>query len=249
MKSFLIPALAVGAIVAATSQAQAATIKPTPIIIDTFGTAAFTIDQSTVPARNTAIATQQSPTGIVGGERKTTFNVLKNNSQNAAISKVRDGQFVIDTGANVQTSTSLLWDGTDVRNPRTGNMVAPGLNLDLTAENKLDSFRLNLADIDQYTNIKLTVVDKNKKSAFLQKSNLTQGNTYFDFNAFSQAIDFTKVFSVKLDITSPRAIDLEMNFLQADVNPKGVPEPLTMLGSAAAIGFGAAFRRKYKKKA
>ncbi|PSB05247.1 PEP-CTERM sorting domain-containing protein [Merismopedia glauca] len=244
MKRFLIPALAVGVVLATTSQSQAASLTPpTPLVLDTFDTGNFRLDKSAGTTTGT-FSTTQTGSGILGTERRVQFTISNHPDNRSAIVEVRDGEFTLDTGPNVLTSVLMTWDGI-------GN---GSLNKDLTTGG-LDAFRVGITDIDQDANLKFTVTDTLGRSSFLTKNNLGFGDSFFNFADFvavgtNPSADFTSVKSVKLQVTSPTAIDMQLQFLEAaKVPPATVPEPFTMLGSVAALGFGAAFRRKYQKKA
>jgi hypothetical protein len=240
MKRLLLPALAIGVVLAGTSQAQAATIVPPPIVLDTFDTDGPLIDKSAGTTIGTFSAVKAGP-GILGGERKVDFKITTHPNNRTAIAGVTEGQFILDTGPSVLTSASITWDGIGTA----GLSNNPSLGVDLTQQGAFEVFKLGIVDVDQYTNLKFTVIDKSGRTSTLTKNNLEAGPVNFNFADFLGTADFTNAYSVQLGVTSPRAIDLQIDFLEATV----VPEPFTILGSVAALGFGTAFRRKYKKKA
>jgi hypothetical protein len=244
MKRLLIPALAVGAIVAGTSQAQAINLTPPPITLDTFNTGTFIIDKSAGKTTGRFIGTQ-SGSGILGGERDVAFTISKHTiPERSAIAQVTDGDFLLDLGPGVKTTALITWNGADVINNK-GKLVPVGLNTNLT-QGGLDTFKLGIELIDQFANLTFTVTDRKKQVSTLTKTGLQAGNQFFEFKDFIGNADFKDVYAVKLFIDTPMSADLQLNFLQS---AKKVPEPLTILGSIAALGFGAAFRRKYQKKA
>jgi len=78
---------------------------------------------------------------------------------------------------------------------------------------------------------------------------------------FEDGVDTAQVFNfntttaqfIRMDITdsyisSNEAGIGEVAFRTADVTPEPVPEPMTIFGSATALGFGALFNRKNSKK-
>jgi hypothetical protein len=234
IKHTLVTALTLAILAAGASGAKAAQIT-----LDTFDVAGPSIDKSGTSAVGTGtFSGTQVGTGILGGERKIDFTVISRPSSNrSALAEVSGGQFVLDTGPSVLTGTLLTWDG----------IGTSGLNTNLTQDG-LDAFRLAIVSIDQVANLTFTVRDNLGNTSSLTRSNLVAGPAIFNFANFTGNANFSNAFSVTLNITAPQAIDLTLDILEVtDETPNTVPEPLTLLGSAAAVGFGALLRRKQTK--
>jgi hypothetical protein len=237
LKRVLIPVLAVGVALVGTSQAQAVTFKPrTVAVLDTFQAGTFTIDKSAGNTRGSFNATQTGPVSeIRGGERDVNFTILQHSIANrSAIAQVVNGDFLLDLGPGVKSTATLTWDG----------VGTSGLNTDLT-QGDVDRFALGIDLIDQFANLTFTVTDNQNRVSTLTRNGLQAGLEAFKFNDFIGSADFKAVRSVNLFIDTPTAADLQLEFFKAT----SVPEPFTIIGSVAALGFGASFRRKFKKKA
>jgi hypothetical protein len=243
MKRILISALAIGAVLAGTSQAQAASL--TTLRLDDFDTADQNIDfsgykvvpDSTFPVKEHWEAATGS--GILGSQRELYFRVNQNKNKNSASAKIGWGDFNLSQGSGVSTFFTLKWDGLGT------DEGAVGLNQDFSA---FDRLALNIKTIDLTANLALAMTDSSGNTAWQSQNGLSAGIANFnfaDFNGFSN-FDLANVKSVSLYLSSEKATDLQLDFIEAR---SAVPEPFTMLGSVAAVGFGAAFRRKYKKKA
>jgi hypothetical protein len=77
--------------------------------------------------------------------------------------------------------------------------------------------------------------------AFFMEGDLTIGETY----AFEMILQVSASKDRRYQATSNFGGD---GGLTANIRQQPVPEPLTMLGAAAALGYGAIFKRKYSKK-
>ena len=234
MKRALVCTLALGGILWQASQAQA--ISVTPITLDTFDTGSFTINQSLGTTTGTFNNTETS-SEILGGERNVNFTITQHTiPERSAIAQVSGGNFILDLGPGVKTTASMTWDGIDTS----------GLNTDLTTGG-LDAFKLGINLIDLEADLTFVVTDNQNRISTLTKTGLKEGNQFFQFQNFIGNADFKDVYSVKLLVDTPMSADLQLDFLES--TKSSVPEPFTMLGSIAALGFGTAFRRKYQKKA
>lgn len=243
MKRFIIPTLAVGAILAGADRSQAVSIKSDPvrsILIDD-----FSINTSEIGFIDAPSATEQptglftttttgSDTAIIGGNRRVRFTVTNNSSRTTAVAKASEGVFAVDTGNNVKTVTELIW----------GDPATNRLKTNFTQGN-IDRFQLGIAALTGDATLTFRIMDRLGRKSILSQSGLTAGTSNFLFSDFVGSADFSNISSLRLAISGSRSLDYQLDFLRATA----IPEPFTILGSVAAIGLGAAFRRNYKRKA
>jgi len=149
---------------------------------------------------------------------------------------VLDSLLTVSNDAGIESETVITWDGTE----------ANTLNTDLTGEGINQSFSLDIVSMDSQAMLTLDVTDRGGDTANLNKTVKSSGNTKFKFNAFNNAMDtdFSDVESISLTVTGSQEFDLAADSLVVT----SVPEPLTILGSGLALGFGALFKKEYSRK-
>jgi hypothetical protein len=220
MKRVLMSGLVAGIVISSTSQAHASSL-----ILDSFDADGPFLDLSGTTG---TVGGSASGAGILGGERDIAFSVLSNPSHRSAIAEVSDGQFILDTGPSVLTSTLLTWNGPG----------SSGLNTNLLAGG-LDAFSLEILDIDLSANLKFIVTDGNGGVSQLAQSGLGAGQVFYNFSDFLGTANFADVSSISLMVTAPEAIDLTLDLLEVvDRVPEDVPEPTGLLGALALVGVG-----------
>jgi len=229
MNRLLIPSLALGTLVLGVGQAQAAQVT-----IDNFNTADQTVEVLT-DGMDMDTATGS---GVIGQERKIKLNVTSTDIDDpvlGAIATVSDGFATISNDSGVNSMTTFTWDG----------IGTSGLNADLTGGGMNQFFSLDVDTVDLEAMLTLDVTDSDGDMASLMNTQQSAGNIKFNFNDFSNfaATDFTSVESVSLTVNGPENTDFV-----ADSLVTSVPEPLTILGSGLALGFGGLFKKEYSRK-
>ncbi|MEQ9553052.1 MAG: PEP-CTERM sorting domain-containing protein [Coleofasciculus sp. G3-WIS-01] len=232
MKRHLVATVVAGALAFGVGEAQAATIT-----IDSFEDG----EQDVSAIRGTVLDSVTGSTNeIVGGERDVQLTILNNRFNNRLNAEVEvlppppSGILAISNDAGVTSDTLITWDGVDEN----------GLNLDVTGGGMNKFFRLDILSVDLGAELTLSL----DGTATLTKS-LSQTfdpiSVIFKFSEFENAgaVDFSNVQSISLDITGPENFDLI-----ADSFVATVPEPLTILGSGLALGFGGLLKKEYDKK-
>lgn len=236
MKNYLFASFILGTLALNPSEVQAATIT-----IDSFDDG---FQRVSVASGTEITTTNYSPDSRVTRLRDIRLTVLENrfpNSLNAEVfvlpSLTEPGILTISNDTEVKSETLITWNGDD------GNT----LNLDVTGGGINQFFRLNVLSADLGAVLTLSVMDNQGTASLTQtlSPSLNPTSVVFKFNEFDKgaAIDFTAIDSMSL------AIQGEENFdFTADSIVATVPEPLSVLGSAIALGFGTLLRREYKKK-
>jgi hypothetical protein len=232
MNRYLILSLAIGTLVFSEGQAQAAQVT-----IDDFE---VVINQN-AKVTGTGKASSSMMDGsnqIIGGEREIKLTVEENEfgTDRGVEVDVLDSLLTVSNDAGIESETVITWDGTDA-NP---------LNTDLTGGDINQSFSLDIVSMDSRAMLTLDVTDSGGNTANLNKRVMSSGNTKFKFNAFNNGMDtdFRDVESISLTVTGSQEFDFAADSLVAT----SVPEPLTILGSGLALGFGGLFKKEYSRK-
>lgn len=233
MKRYLVASVVAGTLAFSVGEAQAATIT-----IDSFddGFQNFSATSGTVFDSATG-----STSDIVGGERDIRLEIIENRFGRSLSAEVdalppppEPGILAISNDTGVKSETTITWDGINEN----------GLNLDVTGGGINKFFRFDLLTVDLSAVLTLSL----DNTATLTKSipeTTDPTSVIFNFNDFNNAsaIDFTNVQSIALTVTGPANFDLT-----ADSFVATVPEPLTILGSGLALGFGGLLKKEYDKK-
>lgn len=233
MNRYLIPSFALGTFVFGVGQAQAAQVT-----IDNFNTVDQSVEVLGNPGTMAMNAMTNGDNNIIGGERKIKLTIEENEFNDpdlGAIVSIVDGFATVSNDAGIESTTVFTWDGTD---------TSP-LNADLTGGGMNQFFRLDINSVDLQAKLALDVTDSDGDMASLTKTGLSEGSAIFNFNAFNNfaATDFNSVESVSLTVGGPQEVDFTADSLVATV-----PEPLTILGSGLALGFGALFKKESSRK-
>jgi hypothetical protein len=121
------------------------------------------------------------------------------------------------------------------------------LSLDVTGGGINKFFRFNVLSVDLEGVLTLSVMDNNGTASLTKTLSPSSNPTsvIFKFNEFDNiaTIDLTQVDAISLAIRGEENFDLMANSIVATV-----PEPLTLLGSAIALGLGTVLKKEYDKK-
>jgi len=230
----LILSLAIGTLMFSESPVQAA-----QVVIDDFEV----VMNQNAKVTGTGQASSSMMDGsnpVIGGEREIKLTIEENEnefgSDRGVEVNVLDSLLTVSNDAGIESETVITWDGTE----------ANTLNTDLTGEGINQSFSLDIVSMDSQAMLTLDVTDRGGDTANLNKTVKSSGNTKFKFNAFNNAMDtdFSDVESISLTVTGSQEFDLAADSLVVT----SVPEPLTILGSGLALGFGALFKKEYSRK-
>ncbi|MFP5273715.1 PEP-CTERM sorting domain-containing protein [Coleofasciculus sp.] len=233
MNRYLIPSLAIGTLVFSAGQAQAAQVA-----IDDFETGFQTVQLG--GKGMTSSSTMNGLNQIIGGEREIKLTVEESEfgPNRGASVDVQNSLLTVSNDAGIESETVITWDGPG----------KSGLNADLTGGGMNGVFSLDIVSVDLQALVTLAVTDSGGDTASLSKAALSEGSAVFNFNTFNNAMDtdFSDVESISLTVGGPQEVDFAADSLVTTVAP--VPEPLTILGSGLALGFGALFKTKYSRK-
>lgn len=194
----------------------------------------FFVAPPTISASTVALG---SNANIIGGERELSLEVTANPGLQASVNvlPIIGGVLNVNNGAGVVSVAEVVWDGVG-----TGSLMA-----DLTRGGIDDLFAFELINVDQIAAVSFTVTDLDGDIATLTRSGLGAGTQLLEFNDFSNfsATDFSSVKSIRMAISGPEGVDLNMDFFGAG---RVVPSPTsaTAMASLIAVGWVASFRRR-----
>jgi hypothetical protein len=121
------------------------------------------------------------------------------------------------------------------------------LSLDVTGGGINKFFRFNVLSVDLEGVLTLSVMDNNGTASLTKTLSPSSNPTsvIFKFNEFDNiaTIDLTQVDAISLAIRGEENFDLMATSIVATI-----PEPLTLLGSAIALGLGTVLKKEYDKK-
>lgn len=183
--------------------------------------------------------------GILGGEREATYVSEENNPFGANL-QVGNGFLTLNSFFPL-VEADLVWDGL-------GNSGLGGVDLTdggTEAGLAIDIFGIgtSVPDPELTLTFSLLDLDGNESTSvqsfatdfLLDNASLNSPVTaFFGFGGFAGTADVSRIDSIALNIIGPSGLDL--NFGPVKTAP--VPEPLTILGSMAAVGFGVAMKRR-----
>lgn len=143
----------------------------------------------------------------------------------------------------VNSIAKVSWDSN-------GNGLGSPANppgVDLTGQTGIN---VRFAGGDAGVNIKFILTDT-MGNIVMNSQEVSNPNTslLFGFGGFAgdNGFKLNSVESVMMELTAERpAADLRIDLLEAPMKP--VPEPLTILGSATALGLGSLLKREHSKK-
>ncbi|MEQ9670373.1 PEP-CTERM sorting domain-containing protein [Coleofasciculus sp. G2-EDA-02] len=233
MKRHLVASVVAGTLAFSVGEAQAATIT-----IDSFDDGLQSVSATSGTVFDSVTG---STSEIVGGERDVQLEIIDNQFGrllNAEVDALppppEPGILTISNDTGVKSKTIITWDG----------VGGSGLNLDVTGGGMNKFFRFDILTVDLSAVLTLSV---NNTATLTKTVSETTDPTsvIFKFSEFdnASAMTFTDVQSISLMISGPANFDLTADSLVATV-----PEPLTILGSGLALGFGGLLKKEYDKK-
>jgi hypothetical protein len=236
MKRHLFASVIIGTLALSAGEAKAATIT-----IDSFEDGFQRVSAASGTTFNSTI---HSANPIVRGKRDIQLTLLENpspSSLNAEVavlaSPTEPGILTISNDTGVKSETLITWHGEDEN----------GLSLDVTGGGINKFFRFNVLSVDLEGVLTLSVMDNNGTASLTRtlSPSLNPTSVIFKFNEFDNvaAIDLTQVDAISLAIRGEENFDLMATSIVATV-----PEPLTLLGSAIALGFWTVLKKEYDKK-
>jgi hypothetical protein len=237
MKRHLFASVIIGGTLALSAgEAKAATIT-----IDSFDDGFQHISAASSTTFNSTI---YSANPIVRGKRDIRLTILENPSPSSLNAEVavlplltEPGILTISNDTGVKSETLITWHGEDEN----------GLSLDVTGGGINKFFRFNVLSADLEAILTLSVMDNNGTASLTRtlSPSFNPTSVVFKFNEFDNvaAIDLTQVDSISLAIRGEENFDFTAESIVATV-----PEPLTLLGSAIALGLGTVLKKEYDKK-
>jgi len=204
------------------------------LVIDDFGTSA-----QAASATGLGSATSTTAADVLGGFRTLNLTVDENPLNRTALASVdpSTGYFILETGAAVSASGSIVYDADGA-----------GLGgLDLAGYGS--QFTFDVVFGDPGLSLGITVVDTFGATATVSTTTVGLGLINFAFGDFT-GVDLSSVASLAVIYTAPEGADFALNFVgvTGDVPPV-VPEPASAaLLCLGAVGSAAAFRRRRKAR-
>lgn len=274
IEHLLIPVLATGTLILNASSVNAASFVLDDFNQTSSGTPQLV--RSTRTAPNPAPNTHTGLTTVFGGSRQlaidstsltSSFNPLIRTTIQVSPTA---GELSITNAAGVISQTSSTYNANGAGFNNTSDSEGNSLGNWLTGKYQIDFFALSVVNLDTIMDISLKLGFANGKTGTITRNILNPGsniavtnnpillglpNQYKGSNIalFSLAEyigqngivwqDFQSVSYAQLSFTGSAAFDGNIDFVKGGA----VPEPLTILGAATAIGFGVKFKHQLAK--
>lgn len=180
-----------------------------------------------------------SGAGILGGHRDITISVPSGAddpvSEPRAFVRVSGGLLRIANDPNTVSTITVAWDGEGYGGAASGLGSAGNLSGIIAV-----IVQVTFADLQSSVEFELKDTSNNVATAF-RVIDAGQGNYFLPFSSFTgDPVDLSNLFSVVMRVTGQDAFDINIDLIEGSP----IPEPSTMLLSAAALLALGFFRRR-----